>query len=51
MTRLPVHLLVLAPLVALAEKPNVLFIIADDQAPRSIDRGSQQSGDQDAQLG
>jgi arylsulfatase A-like enzyme len=36
MTRFPVYLLVLAPLLALAEKPNVLFIIADDQAPRSI---------------
>ena len=29
-------LLILAPLTVAAQKPNVLFIIADDQAPRSI---------------
>ena len=29
-------LLALAPLASSAKKPNVLFIIADDQAPRSI---------------
>jgi len=36
MKKLISFLLALAPLMASAKKPNVLFIIADDQAPRSI---------------
>ncbi len=36
MTRFLVFLLALGPILAWGKKPNLLFIIADDQAPRSI---------------